>query len=86
MVKASKDGKIIFTGWQSVYGNFIMIKHDNNIITLYAHLESISIKNGQQINQGDVIGKMGSTGRTTGPHLHFEVRIKDKPVNPLSYL
>jgi murein DD-endopeptidase MepM/ murein hydrolase activator NlpD len=85
-VKVARDGKVIYTGWQRVYGNFIMVKHDKNIITIYAHLESIDAKEGQKVAQGDIIGKVGATGRVTGPHLHFEVRVNEKIINPFSFL
>ncbi len=85
-IKSVKDGKIIFTGWNNIYGNFIIIKHKNNYITSYAHLSEINVKLNQYIKQGEYIGKMGSTGRSTGPHLHFEIRKNGKLINPLIYL
>jgi len=68
------------------YGNYIMIIHNNNLATLYAHLSSVSVKNDQYVSKGQVIGASGSTGFASGPHLHFEVRSSGIPVNPLNYL
>ena len=85
-IKAAKDGKVIFIGWQKIYGNFIMIKHNDGYITLYAHLNKVTVNLNQFVEQGEFIGLLGSTGRTTGPHLHFEVRRYGKPVDPLKYL
>ena len=85
-IKAAKDGKVIFIGWQKIYGNFIMIKHNDGYITLYAHLNKVTVNLNQLVEQGEFIGLLGTTGRTTGPHLHFEVRRYGKPVDPLKYL
>lgn len=84
-VLSAGNGKIVFAGTKSGYGKVIEVSH-NGIITRYAHLSKIRVNVGQSINAGDVIGNVGSTGRSTGPHLHFEVRINDKPVNPAPYL
>jgi murein DD-endopeptidase MepM/ murein hydrolase activator NlpD len=64
----------------------VRIDHGNGISTCYAHLSRIEAKVGAGVNRGDVIGTLGSTGRSTGPHLHYEVRVKDKPVDPEKYL
>lgn len=81
---ASLSGKVVSAGWyNSVYGNVIIINHGNNIQTFYAHLDKILVKSGQNVDSGDVIGKMGSTGLSTGPHLHFEIRINGEHVDPL---
>ncbi len=85
-VKSAKDGKVIFVGWQKIYGNFIMIKHNDGYITLYAHLNSISVKINQVVGLGEYIGIVGNTGRTTGTHLHFEIRKNGKLIDPLKYL
>lgn len=85
-IKSVKDGKVIFVGWQKIYGNFVMIKHNDGYITLYAHLSSISVKINQTVGQGEYIGIIGNTGRTTGLHLHFEIRKNGKLINPLNYL
>ncbi len=85
-IKAGGDGKVIFADWRGGYGQCIMIDHGKGIVTLYAHLSKISVKNGQVVKAGAVIGNVGSTGLSTGPHLHFEVRINGDPVDPLSKL
>lgn len=68
------------------YGNHIDIKHGGGWMTRYAHLSSFKVKDGEYVQQGQLIGIMGSTGRSTGVHLHFEIRLNDRPVNPLNYL
>ena len=85
-VKAPSDGNVAFAGWSNVYGNFILIKHDNNIVTMYGHLNKINVKKGENVKRGSTIGFVGSTGRSTGPHLHFEVLKNNKRDNPLKYL
>jgi murein DD-endopeptidase MepM/ murein hydrolase activator NlpD len=86
-VYASEDGKIIRAGWNnSGYGYFIEIDHGNGLHTLYAHLSKIYVKVGEIISRSQVIGAIGSTGRSTGPHLHFEVRVNGSRVNPLGYI
>ncbi|HVW13650.1 MAG TPA: M23 family metallopeptidase [Mucilaginibacter sp.] len=80
------DGKVIFTGWKGGYGNCVIVQHKNDFQTLYGHLSHINVEEGQQVKTGDVVGKIGSTGRTTGPHLHYEVRKNGKPVNPAKFL
>jgi murein DD-endopeptidase MepM/ murein hydrolase activator NlpD len=85
-VKASGSGVVDFVGRQGGYGNVIIIKHQNKISTLYAHLNAFEdgIRVGQKINQGDVLGEVGRTGWATGPHLHYEFRIDGAPTDPLS--
>lgn len=85
-VKAPYDGTVAFTGWSNVYGNFILIKHENNVVTMYGHLNKINVEKGENVKQGNVIGAVGTTGRSTGPHLHFEVLKNNKRENPLSFL
>jgi murein DD-endopeptidase MepM/ murein hydrolase activator NlpD len=85
-VKCTANGTIVFAGWANGYGNCIRIQHINNIETVYGHLSHIGVKVGQQVNLGDVIGAVGSTGHSTGTHLHYEVRKDGKPVNPVKYL
>ncbi len=84
-IRSAGSGVVIHAGWRGGYGKAVMIKHDNGYVTLYAHQSRIArgIRKGVRVRQGQVIGYVGSTGRSTGPHLHFEVRIKGKPVNPL---
>ena len=72
---AADSGTVVFAGWDgSGYGNKIIIDHGNGFITLYAHMSVLQVGAGQRVNRGDVIGQMGSTGRSTGVHLHFEIR------------
>lgn len=85
-IKASANGKVILSAYNGNYGNCIIINHNNGITTLYAHASSLIAKEGQTVKKGDVIAKVGSTGRSTGPHLHFEVRINGTPEDPIKYL
>jgi murein DD-endopeptidase MepM/ murein hydrolase activator NlpD len=85
-VKTTANGKVIFTGWKGGYGNCIVVKHNNDFETLYGHLSHINVHEGQDVNTGDVIGKVGSTGHSTGAHLHYEVRKNGKPINPAKFL
>ncbi len=85
-IKAADDGTVTFTGQISGYGNAIIISHGNGYETLYGHLKSISTHRGAHVNQGDKIGIMGSTGRSTGTHLHFEIHKSDSIQNPMKYL
>ncbi|MEZ0536499.1 peptidoglycan DD-metalloendopeptidase family protein [Caldicellulosiruptoraceae bacterium PP1] len=85
-VYASDGGVIEFTGWSGGYGKLIIINHKNGYQTYYGHLSSIYVTPGQKVVKGQIIGKSGSTGRSTGPHLHFEVRKNGVPQNPLRYL
>jgi murein DD-endopeptidase MepM/ murein hydrolase activator NlpD len=85
-VKASSDGRVSATGTTAVYGNFIIISHSGDYQTMYAHLSRILVKNGASVNQGEVIGRVGSTGRSTGPHLHFAVYKNKRAINPLEVL
>lgn len=83
---AAAEGKVTFAGWKSGYGQAIEITHGNGMLTRYAHLSRIGVTLGQSVTAGDTIGGLGSTGRSTGPHLHFEVRINDRAVNPRPFL
>jgi len=85
-IYAAMDGKIIKAGWGTGYGNHVIIDHGDGKKTLYAHMSKIRAKNGQEVQQGDVIGDIGSTGWSTGPHLHFEIIINGSKKNPLNYL
>ena len=84
-VFATADGKVTEAGRQSGYGNCIDISHGYNYLTRYAHLSEIRVKPGQEVKRGEMIGKVGSTGKSTGSHLHYEVRFKDEPQNPVNY-
>ncbi len=85
-VYAANDGKVIISGWHSQFGNYIVIDHGGKIATLYAHNSKLLVKVGQEVTRGQVISKSGSTGMSTGPHLHFEVRINGVPVDGLPYI
>ena len=85
-VIAGASGKVTFVGWQNGYGQLVVVDHGGGLTTRYGHLSSIGVSQGQTLLRGQCIGKVGSTGRSTGPHLHYEVRINDEPVNPLQYL
>jgi murein DD-endopeptidase MepM/ murein hydrolase activator NlpD len=85
-VVAPADGTVTFTDMLGGYGRLIMIDHGNGISTRYGHLSGFAVTEGQQVHRGDVIGYVGTSGRSTGPHLHYEVRINDTPVNPYKYL
>jgi hypothetical protein len=85
-VIAPADGVVTFADFMGGYGRAIMINHGHGITTRYGHLSSFAVTAGQNIGRGDTIGYVGQTGRATGPHLHYEVRINDVPVNPYKYL
>ncbi|WP_374530515.1 peptidoglycan DD-metalloendopeptidase family protein [Novosphingobium sp.] len=83
---AAARGTVSFVGQRSGYGNCVEITHGNGLVTRYAHMSAFRTRVGKQVAPGEVIGLIGSTGRSTGPHLHFEVRINDRPVNPRPFL
>lgn len=85
-VIAPARGVVTFSGWQGAYGNCITVNHGNAITTRYAHLQRSVVKEGQVVNRGELIGYLGNTGRSTGPHLHYEVRVGGVPVNPMRYI
>lgn len=85
-VKASEGGLVIYAGWYGGYGKVVIVDHSKGYSTLYAHLDRINTKVGKRVKQGEVLGNEGQTGYATGPHLHFEVRSKGKPENPIHYL
>lgn len=89
-IKASNSGKVIYSGWYGGYGKVVIIDHGiingHPMTTLYAHMSTIKVSNGQSVQKGQVIGLEGTTGYSTGPHCHFEVRINGKPNNPLNYI
>ena len=86
LVLASADGMVLSARRRSNYGKTIILKHRFGLSTVYAHLSAYNVKPGDPVRRGQVIGFVGNTGRSTGPHLHYEVRIGDMPVNPLRYL
>ena len=85
-VRATADGMIILAGWNGNYGNSIVINHAYRIETLYGHLSKVLVKNGQRVSRGEVIGLVGSTGRSTGPHVHYEVHLGGTPKDPLPFV
>lgn len=85
-IKAAAPGVVITAGWMSGYGNTVVIDHGGSMSTLYGHCSRIHVKKGARVSRGQKIASVGSTGNSTGPHLHFEVRIKGRPVNPRGYL
>ncbi|MGA7312531.1 MAG: M23 family metallopeptidase [Silvibacterium sp.] len=85
-VRATADGVVLTAGRESGYGREIVVDHGHGIQTLYGHLSGFAVTSGQQVQRGQVIGYVGTSGRTTGPHLHYEVRIRNTPVNPHKYL
>lgn len=89
-ITASNDGTVIYSGWYGGYGKVVIVDHGNvnghPITTLYAHMSSINVAQGQSVKKGQVLGKEGSTGYSTGPHCHFEVRVNGKPNNPTNYV
>lgn len=85
-IKAALAGKVTYAGWLSGYGNAIMLEHREGYSTLYGHLQKIGVEKGSFVNRGQIIGEMGSTGNSTGPHVHFEVRHSGVLINPTKVL
>ena len=85
-ILAPADGVVTSVRWDHGYGRIISINHDHGLITKYAHLEKALVKKGQYVKRGEKIALVGATGRTTGPHLHYEVHLNGAPVNPLRYI
>ena len=85
-VYAAQSGKVIQAGWNGGYGYSVTISHGEGVTTLYGHMSSYSVRVGNQVDRGQVIGKCGSTGISSGPHIHYEVRINGKQIDPLPYL
>ena len=83
---ATADGVVIEAGWSSGYGRLIKIQHAFGIETRYAHLSQIRVEVGQKVSRGDLIGDMGNSGRSTGTHLHYEVHVGGRPVNPMTFI
>jgi murein DD-endopeptidase MepM/ murein hydrolase activator NlpD len=85
-VVAPADGTVVQAGWQNGYGQMVVLDHGNGLTTRYAHLSKIEVSANQELKKGDLLGQVGSTGRSTGPHLHYEVRMGEAPVSPRRYL
>jgi hypothetical protein len=85
-VQSSGDGRVQFAGFYYGYGRLVIINHGNNYETYYAHLSKITVTEGQEVRRGEYVGDVGMSGRSTGPHLHYEVRVCNSPVNPYRFL
>lgn len=85
-ISAADSGTVVFSGYEGGYGNLVKIDHGNGIVTYYAHCSALRVDQGQTVAKGQAIADVGSTGNSTGPHLHFEVRVNGKNVDPMSYL
>mmetsp|Transcript_6885 Transcript_6885/g.10875 ORF Transcript_6885/g.10875 Transcript_6885/m.10875 type:complete len:376 (-) Transcript_6885:530-1657(-) len=85
-IHTTADGVVVHAGWLSGYGRLIKIKHEHGIETRYAHLAKIRVKEGQRVSRGEHIGDMGNSGRSTGTHLHYEVRVNGRAVNPMTFI
>ena len=85
-IYATADGMVSKAEWFSGYGLYVALEHGGDIQTRYGHMSRLNVSSGQQVRKGDIIGYVGSTGRSTGPHLHYEVRIAGQAVNPLPYM
>lgn len=85
-IVAPAEGTVIMAGPDGAYGNSVEIDHGGGLVTKFAHMQRATVKNGQWVKRGEVIGHIGMTGRTTGPHLHYEVRLNGAPVNPMRYI
>jgi murein DD-endopeptidase MepM/ murein hydrolase activator NlpD len=86
VIKSAADGKVEFSGWKASYGRLVVIDHGRGMQTWYGHNSSNIVKTGQFVKKGDLIAKIGTSGHTTGPHLHYEIRINGKTVNPFKFL
>jgi len=85
-IRAAASGVVIFAGWKSVYGRTVILEHQDGRQTLYGHARKLLVKNGQKVTRGQTLAMVGSSGNSTGPHLHFEVRVAGKAKNPITYL
>lgn len=85
-IQATADGVVLEAGWGNGYGRMVKIRHDFGVTTLYAHMSEIHVTKGQRVSRGDRIGDMGNSGRSTGTHLHYEVHLNGKPVNPMTFI
>jgi murein DD-endopeptidase MepM/ murein hydrolase activator NlpD len=85
-INATADGIVIFSGVHGGYGNVVVVDHGYGVTTRYAHMSRLDVKVGDPVTRGKQLGAVGSTGRSTAPHCHYEVRLQDRPVNPMSYI
>jgi murein DD-endopeptidase MepM/ murein hydrolase activator NlpD len=85
-VRATADGTVTVAGWNGGYGNMVEISHGNGFATRYGHMSAIDVRVGQHVKIGQLVGRIGSTGRSTGPHLHYETRIDGEAVDPQRFL
>jgi len=85
-IKATAAGKVIFAGKENFWGNAVFIEHRDGIVTKYGHMSSIAVSEGQSVHRGEIIGYIGMSGRTTGPHVHYQIEINEKPVDPLQFV
>jgi lipoprotein NlpD len=85
-VKTAQEGDVLYAGEQRGYGLIVIVQHSERLITLYAHNRDLRVKSGQKVRRGQVIATVGESGKTSGPQLHFEVRVDGKPADPLDYL
>jgi murein DD-endopeptidase MepM/ murein hydrolase activator NlpD len=86
LINATAAGTVTKAGWQGGYGNMVEIDHGNGLITRYGHMSKLNVEVGDTVTRGQLIGFIGSTGRSTGPHLHYELRLNDHPINPRRFL
>ena len=84
-VVATSDGEVTRAGWHHGYGRLVSLRHRFGIVTRYGHLAEVNVKVGQKVQRGDIVGYVGSTGRTTGPHLHYEIQLGSRPLNPVRF-
>jgi murein DD-endopeptidase MepM/ murein hydrolase activator NlpD len=85
-VRSTAAGRVVTAGWSGGYGNMVEIDHGGGLSTRFGHLSSISVVAGQAVGVGAIVGRVGSTGRSTGPHLHYETRVEGEAVDPLRFL
>ena len=84
-VRATAEGTVVFAGWEGSFGRVVRIEHQFGIQTVYAHLARLDVKKGEYVTLGDIVGSMGSSGRSAGVHLHYEIRINQQPKNPKNF-
>jgi murein DD-endopeptidase MepM/ murein hydrolase activator NlpD len=85
-VKVPADGTVVEAGWENGYGLMVKVQHEFGVSTVYGHLSKIRVKVGQKVSRGELIADSGNTGRSTGPHLHYEIRVGGAPINPMTFI